>query len=67
MDEWKLIEALLEVLEDFQELITTLSGTKYPTHNLVCPHVKAIFEELEILDVLDDLNIDLTVNKISIP
>ncbi|CAG8622584.1 10339_t:CDS:2 [Ambispora gerdemannii] len=67
MDEWKLIEALLEVLEDFQELTTTLSGAKYPTLNLVYPHVKAIFEELEVLDVLDDLNIDLTVNEISIP
>ncbi|CAG8618403.1 1541_t:CDS:1, partial [Acaulospora morrowiae] len=44
MDEWKLIEAIFEVLEDFQELTITLSGAKYPTLNLVYPHVKAIFE-----------------------
>ncbi|CAG8680985.1 1535_t:CDS:1, partial [Acaulospora morrowiae] len=59
--------AFLEVLEDFQELTTILSDAKYPTLNLIYPHVKSIFEELEILNVLNDLNIDLTVNKISIP
>ncbi|CAG8698738.1 13205_t:CDS:1, partial [Ambispora gerdemannii] len=30
-------------------------------------YVKVIFEELKILDVLDDLNIDLAINEISIP